>query len=49
MTKDEVLRELEGFMAEKRAQLKAGYFPEQTQDDINILEKIYEWVKAQND
>ena len=49
MTKDEVLRELEGFMAEKRAQLKAGYFPEQAQDDIDILEKIYKWVEAQDD
>lgn len=45
MSKDDVLRELEGFMAEKRSQIKAGYFPEQAQDDIDILDKIYEYVK----
>lgn len=48
-SRNDVLRSLEGFMAEKQARIEAGCFPEQSQDDLNDLEKIYEWVEQQDD
>ena len=44
MNKEEVLRALEGFQAEKMAQYKANYLPEQAQDDLDTLDKIYDYV-----
>lgn len=46
MNRNEVLRSLEGFMAEARARANIGIYREQAEDDLKELEAIYKYVEG---